>query len=564
MNFDIFKEEDKSGKMSKRSYLEKNYPDELSYIIDWSLKNKIQDIPLKEIIYLFINNKVTVPTCKNINCNKTTKFRNKTLGYRDYCSNKCISSDPNMIKHKEEKSLKKWGTKAPAQSKEVKDKIIKTNNERYGHNSPIMNMDVKRKSINTLKKNWGVTNPSKNKNILDKRVKSFKDNVESYKESYKKTSLERYGVEHPWSNVDVHQKTIDHFYKSYKTRINNKSKNTSAEFINFIKGDKTVLEFKCNDCSNNFDILTYQFYWRVNNDKKICTNCFPIDETPSLSESELYDFINNNYNGTIKRNIRNVIQPYELDVYLPDLNMAFEFNGVYWHSDKFKNKKYHLDKYNKCINNNIRLITIWEDDWNIKKDICKSFILNKLNKSEKIGARKCKIEYVNYTESKIFLENNHLQGDCKSSIRIALKYDNEIYSLMTFSKPRLPLGGKNTEGVYELTRFCNKINTTVIGGASRLLKKFISDIKPLETHSYSDNMISEGELYKKLGFEYSHTSEPSYWYVINKVRQHRFNWRKDKLVKMGYDSSKYEHEIMEELGHYRVWSCGNKKWIYKN
>lgn len=564
MNFNIFKIEDKSGKMSKKSYLLKNHPKELEYILNWGYENNINELPLKEIIYLFINKKVNNPICKNPICKNPTKFRNKTLGYREYCSNKCIGSDPNIIKQKEEKSFKKWGTKTPAESNVIKDKIIKTNNEKYGHNSPILNQNIKEKSLKTLFNNWGVKNPSQNKELLNKRIQSFRDNVEFYKESYKKTSLERYGVEHPWCNEDIHQKTIDKFYEKYKERIeNNIRENSEVSFINIKKGDKTTLLFNCDKCDAEFEILTYQFYWRVNNDKKICTKCYPINDTSSLSELELYEFIGENYEGEIIANDRNIINPYEIDVYLPELKLGFEFNGVYWHSEKFKNKNYHLDKYNNCENNNIRLISIWEDDWNIKKDICKSFILNKLNKSIKIGARKCDIKEINYLDSKNFLDENHLQGDCKSSIRLALIYEGEIKSLMTFSKLRLPLGGKNKKGTYELTRFCNKVNTTVMGGASKLFKYFLNNFNPIEIHSYSDNMISKGELYEKLNFEYSHTSKPSYWYVVNKIRQHRFNWRKDKLVRLGYDKNKYEHEIMEEMGYYRVWSCGNKKWIYK-
>ena len=68
------------------------------------------------------------------------------------------------------------------------------------------------------------------------------------------------------------------------------------------------------------------------------------------------------------------------------------------------------------------------------------------------------------------------------------------------------------------------------------------------------------ELYEKIGFNYKHTSEPGYWYVINKQRQHRFNWRKSKLVKLGYDKNKTEWEIMNELGYYRIFNAGNKKW----
>jgi hypothetical protein len=563
MNLDIFKKEDPSGKMSKESYILKNHREEYDYIVNYCEENEIFDIPFKEKIYLCLNSLKKRPLCKNPNCNGLVKFRNSTIGYLKYCSNRCISSDPDIIKIKEEKSIEKFGTKAPAQSKEIRDKIIETNQRKYGSNSPMCDEVVKNKSKKTLMCNWGVDNPSKSKEILEKRVDKFRENIDQYKESYKKTSLDKYGVDHPWKNPLIHKKTIDFFYKNYKERITN-NLDKDFEFIDFKLADKTNLLFKCKKCNKDFEILTYQFYWRKNSNKSICTLCYPISDTSSIVESEVLEFIRENYNGLIIPNDSNSIKPYEIDILLPGLKLGFEFNGVFWHSDKFKNKNYHLNKLNKAIDNKLRLITIWEDDWNIKRDICKSFILNKLGKSNKIWARKCKLQMVSYDESKTFLDENHLQGDCKSSIRIGLYFNNVLVSLMTFSKLRLPVGGKSKKDIWELTRFCNKIDNVVVGGASKLLKYFIKIKNPIEIQSYSDNMISDGDLYSSLGFQYSHTSKPGYWYVINGIRYHRFNFRKDKLVKEGASPNKFEHEIMEEKGHLRVWSAGNKKWIFYN
>lgn len=565
MNLDIFKIEDKSGKLYKENFLQKNHIDEYNYIINWSFLNQLNDVPFKEKVYLAINSIKNIPICKNPNCNNRVKYKNSTLGYYDYCSNKCISSDPTVKKTKEEKSFLKYGTKAPAQSSSIKEKIINTNIEKYGFNSPIQNKQIKKKAANTLNNNWGVDNPAKSEYILEKRINSFKNNISQYKESFKKTSLEKYGVEHHWSNPDIHKKSIDFFYKSYKNRIVTKIQNSTNKdviFIDFNKNDKTSLLFKCDKCSTEFEILTYQFYWRINNKRNICTKCYPISDNSSIAQKEIFNFIKENYIGDVIENDNKIINPYEVDIYLPQLKIGFEFNGLYWHSDKFKKSNYHFLKYKKSIENNIKLISIWEDDWTIKREICESIILNRIGNSNKIWARNTIIRMISYNDSKYFLDTCHLQGDCKSSIRIGLYYQDELVSLMTFSKLRISVGGKNKEGVWELTRFCNKLNTTVIGGASKLLKYFINMYNPIQIESYSDNMISNGDLYQKLGFNYSHTSNPSYWYVINNIRSHRFNWRKDKLIKLGYDKDKFEHEIMEENGYYRVWSSGNKKWIW--
>ena len=124
MNLDIFRNPDPSGKLSKESYLQKNHSEEYDYIVDYCNRNSIDEsIPFKEKVYLSINKLKNVPMCKNPECDKRVKFINSTLGYRDYCSNKCISSDPEIKKIKENKSLEKYGTKTPAESKIIKDKI---------------------------------------------------------------------------------------------------------------------------------------------------------------------------------------------------------------------------------------------------------------------------------------------------------------------------------------------------------------------------------------------------------------------------------------------------------
>jgi len=564
MDLNIFKLPDPSGRMSKESFLLKNNPEEYQYIVDYCQLHNISDISFKEKVYLSVNNYTKIPTCININCCKKVKFKNSTLGYLDYCSNKCVSSDPNIKNKKIKKSLEKFGTKTPSESQLVKNKIVETNLQKYGSNSPMCLKEFQDKSKQTLFRNWGVNNPSKSEEILFKRVESFKKS--DYKETYKKTSLEKYGVEHPWMNKEIHNKTIDFFYADYKLRVESSIDKGKYNFLGFKKNMSTSLLFHCSICNTDFDILTYQFYYRKNNNLSLCTKCFPISENASISQIEVYNFIRENYEGEMILDCRNIIKPFEIDIYLPDLKIGFEFNGIWWHSDKFKQKNYHLNKNQIAENNGIKLYSIWEDDWNIKNEICKSFILNKIGKTkERIYGRKCRIKEIDYLTSKRFLEENHLQGDCKSSYRIGLYNDNELVSLMTFSKLRLPLQrlekNRNLNKHFELTRFCNRLNTNIVGGASKLLIFFINKYSPLQIETYSDNLISDGNLYRKIGFEYSHTSSPGYWYVIDNIRHHRFNWRKQKLIKMGYDVNKTEEEIMNELGHYRVYNGGNKKWI---
>jgi len=563
MDLEIFKKSDPSGMLSRESYVLKNLPEEYDYIISYCNNINVIDRPFKEKVFICINDLSTIPTCKNPNCENTTKYKNSTLGYNEYCSNKCISSDPSIKKCKELKSLEKYGTKTPAESKVIKDKIIKTNQDRYGANSAMCIETTKEKSKETLLKNYGVENPSMSEELLLKRIKSFKNS--SYKETYKKTSMEKYGVDHPWKNKNIHKKTIDNQIETKNINFKNITMSRMTDEILSFNYDNRTITAKCTE-GHIYEISRYSLYLRDREKTKICVVCNPIESNSSGMEKLLHEFISDHYTGEIIRNSKKIIYPLEIDIYLPDLKIGFEFNGLYWHSDKQKDKDYHYRKFKLSEENGIKLISIWEDDWVMKNELVKSFILNQINRtSNRIYARNCEIKLVNYKESMSFLNSNHLQGDIKSPIRIGLYHNNDLVSLMTFSKLRIALSQKNNnELIYELTRFCNLSNTNIIGGASKLLKYFIKNYNPIEIHSYSDNCISSGNLYKTLGFEFSHESTYGYWYVVNDKREHRYNWRKYKLVEMGYDKNKTENQIMEELGYYRIYNAGNKKWVYYN
>ncbi len=291
----------------------------------------------------------------------------------------------------------------------------------------------------------------------------------------------------------------------------------------------------------------------------------PICNRFDKKENEIYDFIKDNYNNEIIKSDRSILHPKELDIYLPHLKLAFEFNGVYWHSELYKEKNYHSQKTKDCLEKGINLIHIWEDDWQIKKEITKSIILNKLGKSNRIFARNCKI--IEITDNRLvrqFLEENHIQGFVGSKVKLGLYFNEELISLMTFGDLRKSLGQNSKNGHFELLRFCNKINTSIIGGVSKLFKYFINKYKPSEIISYSDNSRGNGNMYEKLGFDILSETVPNYYWVIDGVRKNRFNFRKDKLIKEGADPNKTEKEIMSEKGYYRIFDCGSKKWLYKN
>ncbi len=164
-------------------------------------------------------------------------------------------------------------------------------------------------------------------------------------------------------------------------------------------------------------------------------------------------------------NNREILNGKELDIYIPSKNVAIEFNGLYWHSDKQKPFDYHKIKTELCNQKGIRLIHIFEDEWQNNKDIIKSIIKSSLGiYDRKIYARKCEIKELNNKEYKDFLVKNHIQGQINSSLKVGLFYKNELVQVAGFGKSRF----KSNE--LELHRMCTLLNTQVIGGFSKLCK----------------------------------------------------------------------------------------------
>ena len=133
---------------------------------------------------------------------------------------------------------------------------------------------------------------------------------------------------------------------------------------------------------------------------------------------------------------------------------------------------------------------------------------------------------------------------------------------MTFGKLRKNLGNRNVEGQYELLRFCNVLNTSVVGGASRLLQYFIKTYHPRRLLSYCDRRWSSGGLYESIGFRLDHVSKPNYFYVFRDQRKNRFNYRKDMLVrKYGCPKDMSEHDFCLSRKWYRIYDCGTKVYV---
>lgn len=268
---------------------------------------------------------------------------------------------------------------------------------------------------------------------------------------------------------------------------------------------------------------------------------------------------------------------FDIDILLPDHNLAIEFNGLYFHSEYAggKTEMYHLNKSKQCEERHIHLIHIFEDEWVKKREIVISRLKNLLGKTENVVyARKCELKEIDYKTVSVFLDQNHIQGTVTSlKFNLGLFYNNELVSVMGFGFPRASMGHKiQKEGEWELQRFCNKLNFTVVGGASKMFKYFEINKNPVIVTSHADRRWTstiKDSLYDELGLTLVSKGTPNYWYLVEPMKRHyRFSFNKQNILKKFKlaNPELSEWQNMIELGFDRIWDCGSLgyKKVYSN
>lgn len=317
---------------------------------------------------------------------------------------------------------------------------------------------------------------------------------------------------------------------------------------------KTKIPLKC-EKHGPFEILPSNLFKGQG-----CNKCSHIT---SKAEEEIAKLIPNS-----KQNDRSLIAPLELDI-VGD-GFAIEYDGLMWHSEgnstsnKFNKRNLsmkHLKKTEQCEMKGFQLFHIFENEWAQNKNKWISVINNAIgNNQKKVFARKCTIKEIPNDLYKQFCEDNHLQGYGIAKIKIGLFYDEELISIMSFGKSRFNKGVE-----YELIRFCSKLNTQVIGGASKLLKHFERNYNPESIISYANRRWSQGNVYEKLGFEFIRNTPPNYFYFKpneNKLySRNKFQKHKLSKVLIKFDIELTESENMFVNGYRKIYDSGNKVYI---
>ena len=477
---------------------------------------------LSETIYRIANDIEERSTCKV--CGSEVKFK-PGIGFFKYCSRKCSNNDSEVISKISEscsKSLKK---------------AYEDNGEK-----------IKEKRASTLKNHYG------------EDVKSpFA--LQEVKDLIKKKNIEKFGA----SNVLALPMNRTKAVESQRSKAHEHWLSLGYD-VEFLDNDECIVHDGCpihGDFKLPTSYLRARYLRGKITRKPICPKCNPFYSNETGIEHVIKSILEKHDVSFIMHD-RKLIKPYEVDFYIPDYRLAIECNGLYWHSDKNITKNSHLEKLDRVHNAGASLLYFWEDDIMFKPEIIEDIILSNLGIfSKRIYARQCQIRSISSEESRVFLDRFHLQGNINASIRYGLFLDGELVEVMTFGKPRKVVNSATSEkDLYELYRLCTKSGIQIIGGASKLFKRFIRDFKPKRVISYANKEISNGKVYESLGFSKEKDSKPGYSYLIRgeATRQNRFKFTKQRIDD---GSGRTEEQIMrEDYKASRCYDCGQMRFIW--
>lgn len=509
---------------------------------------------------------------------------NLKVGYGDTCSMACRTKKISRT------NREKYGADCVFQSKEIKDKIKETNLSMYGVDHYAKTAEYREKYTKTCMERFGTKTPLENAEI---QAKQRKTNVDKYggaspmqnekvKQKAKDTCLSKFGTEYAMQNHCISEKTRQARIALFASTL---PEDKQAAYLAFKANPKAYID------SLGYKPTMYELYnqlgyadMSVVSDELIRYGLTDsVEHRYSVMELDVRDFLLSICPDiNIIMRDREVIKPKELDLYLPDFNIGIECNPTITHNSTSTlstmldghdpmPEEYHKQKSDLCRQQGVFLFHIFGYEWANKRSVVKSMLANLLGvTARKVYARDTYVDVVSYKEATAFLNANHRQGYMTSKIRLGLrvKDTDELVSLMTFNKPRKGIGKKSNDVLeWELGRFCNALNTNVVGGASKLFKYFTTHYEYSKIVSFSDVAHTKGKLYDILGFTAVSESSPGYVWVnlFTDMYLTRTACQKNNLRKLFNDSTidienKTEAMIMAEHGFVQVFDCGVIRW----
>lgn len=506
--------------------------------------------PIKQRFWHIVNNIDVIPTCAACNlhpCNWNTN----TKAYTTYCSNhKCSGSDHNRNTKMKNTMLLKYGVDSFAKTEQYKNqmKSVRTPEkstiaaikrkitliEKHGSEEN-WKKDVGTKSHNHYQQlsatERGQLEIKQHNGMLAKYGVKYAMQSPTVKAKHQATNIEKYGNT-SFTRSQIPADILKKLYNpEWLTEQHHQLKKTQQQ----IAIDLNVNPTTVGKIFDDLGIEKKYFYG-------------------SAEQTAIADWLIQN-GITVQQNVK-MLGNKEIDIYLPDLNIAIEYCGIYWHCDIHDRitKNTHADKFNQCKNLNIQLITIFQNEWIHTKELVKKKLLHicGINDEESVHARKCICAVMPTKDKGKFHSSNHIQGNDKSKFAVALYHNN---------KPVACLSGKFNNDQFEITRFSTSMK--VQGGFSKLLKFVETETKCKSFITFADLRWSTGKLYQNTGFVCSKHLPPTFYYYDNKTKKlnHRSNYMKHKIIaKHNLNPTMTEFQMCDQLQLLRIWDCGKLKF----
>ena len=279
---------------------------------------------------------------------------------------------------------------------------------------------------------------------------------------------------------------------------------------------------------------------------------------PSGKDEKISDFITS-LGLQVEVNVTDVVDG-ELDIWVPEKRFAVEFNSLLGHSeDAGKTKWVHYNLWKSCKENDIQLVQVWEDEWINNPGLIKRMLAHKMgvNQGDRTYARQSVIVELSTQDANTFLDTYHIQGSVDGSIRFGLvNREGVLVAVIVFKVEP----GTNAETL-NLLRFAT--SQPVVGGFTKLLKHVEKIYNPSAIVTFSDNMVSDGALYKNNGFVAVKELHPDYKYVTGGERIHKFRYRLKRFRNdpdLLWDETLSERELARLNNLPRIWDAGKTKW----
>lgn len=499
--------------------------------------------PFPDLIKMILHDAMLIPEC-HVCKNTHLKWNKQKKQWSKYCSMKCCQNDPEVkskmlkgqegvdwntvIASRENTMLETYGVIAASQLQENKEKIAEASRKYYSDQENVVNANNKREITN--KERYGVPHLSMDMGYHKKRMLVSSETKQNKSADERINSIDKYRNTRMGVRFDK-LNSYDWFYDQYVTNR------------------KRLYEISY-ELNTHYDTVLYAMGRHgigIDLDREQTKN-------RSVKEIELFDFVSsmvvaeNNYK----------INGREADIFIPSKNIAIEFNGVYWHSELKKKNNAHKKKMDHFLENGVRLVQIWEDDWDSNKACVKKFLTNMLTTTYRIGANKTRIEIIDQPRFNKFLNEHHLLGERNCSIRIALIFEDTIKSVMGINNHR--------DGKYSIERFSND---NITGAFGKMLKWFDKNYAPKEVVTYADLEIVSpvSNVYLSNGFVEDERQEPTYRYYNRKTkrREDKRNWKIESLAPLLDDieniSEYTEREMAAELLLTRCYDSGKIRYI---